>query len=193
MSLIPPFQIGVWNAWIFMLCSLIPVFFMPLVARGQKEEESFTTGFSKRHKSALLTLHLSYLLLLIYSIFLPLKLGTVWFYVGLPVFLLGLIPYAITSVNFTNTPTDKPVTTGMYRYSRHPMNLTPFPIFIGAGIASASWLFLLIAVVYIVMLPLFVEAEERFCLKKYGDAYRDYVSRTPRWLGVPKTGGERVD
>jgi protein-S-isoprenylcysteine O-methyltransferase Ste14 len=189
MSLAPVFKIGLWNAWIFMLCSLIPVFFMPLVARGQKEGASFTTEFSKRQKSAQFILHLSYLLLLIYSIFLPLKLGTAWFYVGLPVFLLGLIPYAVASVNFINTPIDKPVTIGMYRYSRHPMNLTPFLIFVGAGIASASWLFLLIAVVYIVMLPLFVEAEERFCLKKYGDVYRDYVGRTPRWLGVPKTGG----
>jgi len=193
MSLIPAFQIGVWNAWIFMLCSLIPVFFMPLVARGQKEEASFTTEFSKMQKSALLTLHLTYLLLILYSISLPLKLGTAWFYVGLPVFLLGLIPYIIVSVNFITTSSDKPATTGIYRYSRHPLYLTPFLIFIGAGIASASWLFLLLSVVYIIMPPLFVDAEERFCLKKYGNAYLEYMNRTPRWLGVPETGGKGVD
>jgi len=28
--------------------------------------------------------------------------------------------------------------------------------------------------------------EERFYLKKYGDAYREYMNRTPRWIGIPK-------
>jgi protein-S-isoprenylcysteine O-methyltransferase Ste14 len=186
MSLIPAFQIGVWNAWIFMLCSLIPVFFMPLVARGREEGTSFIVYFSKMQKNALLTIHIIYLLLIIYSIFVPLKLGTVWFYVGLLIFLLGLVPYTMISVNFITTPIDKPVTRGIYRYSRHPMYLTPFLIFIGAGIASASWLFLLLSVVYIIMPPLFVPAEERFLLDKYGDAYREYMDRTPRWIGLPK-------
>ena len=110
MSLIPAFEIGVWNAWVFMLGSLIPVFFMPLIARGREEEASFTAHFSKMQKNALLSLHIIYFLLVIYSIFVPLKLGTVWFYVGLPIFLLGLVPYIMVSVNFVTTPIDKPVT-----------------------------------------------------------------------------------
>jgi protein-S-isoprenylcysteine O-methyltransferase Ste14 len=70
------------------------------------------------------------------------------------------------------------------------MYLTPFLMFIGAGIASASWLFLLLSVVYIIMPPLFVPAEERFLLEKYGDAYREYMDRTSRWLGTPKSGAK---
>jgi protein-S-isoprenylcysteine O-methyltransferase Ste14 len=30
--------------------------------------------------------------------------------------------------------------------------------------------------------------EERFLLEKYGDAYREYIEQTPRWIGVPKSG-----
>jgi protein-S-isoprenylcysteine O-methyltransferase Ste14 len=30
-------------------------------------------------------------------------------------------------------------------------------------------------------------AEERWCLEKYGDAYREYMNRTPRWIGLPKS------
>jgi len=189
MSLIPAFEIGVWNAWIFMVCSLIPVIFlfMPLVSRGQKEETAFTAYFSKKQKNAFSTTQLIYFILIIYSIFVPLKLGTVWFYVGLLIFLVGFIPYVILAANFVTTPLDKPVIRGMYRYSRHPMYLIIFPILLGAGIASASWIFLLLAVVDIMMPPLFVEAEERYCLDKYGDAYREYMNRTPRWLGIPKS------
>jgi len=28
--------------------------------------------------------------------------------------------------------------------------------------------------------------EERYCLEKYGDAYRAYMNKTPRWIGIPK-------
>jgi steroid 5-alpha reductase family enzyme len=190
MSLVPAFEIGVWNAWIFMVCSLIPVIFlfMTLVTRGHKEGTAFTASFSKMQKNAFSSHQLIYFILIIYSIFVPLKLGTVWFYVGLPVFLVGLIPYAILTANFLRTPLDKPVTGGIYRYSRHPMYVTSFLMLLGAGIASASWIFLLLFVVDIILPHLFVEAEERYCIEKYGDAYREYIARTPRWLGIPKSG-----
>jgi protein-S-isoprenylcysteine O-methyltransferase Ste14 len=190
MSLIPAFEIGVWNVWIFMVCTLIPVIFlfMPLVTRGQKEGTAFTAYFSKAQKNAFSSHQLIYYILIIYSIFVPLKLGTVWFYIGLPVFLVGLIPYAILAANFLTTPLDKPVTGGIYRYSRHPMYVTSFLMLLGAGIASASWIFLLLFVVDVIMVPLFVDAEERYCLEKYGDAYREYMNRTPKWLGLPKAG-----
>lgn len=187
MSLLPAFKIGVWNAWIFMACSLIPVFFMPLVARGREEGSEFTSHFNKSQKNAQLLLHLIYLVLVLYSIFVPLKLGTGWFYAGLFVFIFGFIPFAMVMANFGATPPDKPVTRGIYRYSRHPMYLTPFFMFAGTGIASASWLFLLLSVVYILMPPVFVAAEENFLLEKYGSAYRDYMDRTPRWIGLPKS------
>jgi len=29
--------------------------------------------------------------------------------------------------------------------------------------------------------------EERFCLEKYGEAYREYIDKTPRWMGLPKS------
>jgi protein-S-isoprenylcysteine O-methyltransferase Ste14 len=112
----------------------------------------------------------------------------VWFYLGLAIFLLGFILYMILSKDVFDTLPDEPFTRGIYRYSRHPMYLTGSLIFVGGGIALASWVFLLLSVVYIIMLPLFVAAEENFCLEHYGDAYREYMNRTPRWIGIPKSG-----
>jgi protein-S-isoprenylcysteine O-methyltransferase Ste14 len=188
MSLIPAWEIGVWNAWWFMVCSLIPIIFLfiPLVARGKEGETDFTVNFSRMQKNAFSTNQLIYFIVVIYSIFVPLKLGTVWFYVGLPVFLVGLIPYVIMTVNFVTTPLDQPVTSGMYRYSRHPSYLLMFPLLLGTGIASASWIILLFSVISKILTSLFAAAEERHCLEKYGDTYRKYMDRTPRWLGIPK-------
>jgi len=189
MSLIPAFQIGVWNAWIFMIWLLIALFLVPLniIPKGREEGSDFTAEFSKTQKYAIRSMHITYLLAIIYSIFVPLKLGTTWFYAGLPIYLVGLISYAMVWVGFATTPPDKLITKGIYRYSRNPMHLSQFVIFLGVGIATASWVFLLLAVVYMIVPLLWVDAEERHCLKYYGDAYREYMNRTPKYLGIPKS------
>ena len=189
MSPIPAFQIGLLNAWILTIWLIIAFFLVPLniIPKGREEGSDFTAEFSKTQKYAIRSLHIIYLLSIIYSIFVPFKLGTAWFYAGLPVYLVGLIAYAMVWVGFATTPPDKLVTKGIYRYSRNPMQLSQVVIFLGVGIATASWVFLLLAVVYIVTPLLWVDAEERHCLKYYGDAYREYMKRTPRWIGIPKS------
>jgi protein-S-isoprenylcysteine O-methyltransferase Ste14 len=192
MSLIPAFEIGVWNAWILSIWLIIAFFLVPLnvVPKGREEGSDFTAEFSKTQKYAIRSMHIIYLLSIIYSIFVPLKLGTAWLYAGLTVYLVGLISYAIVWVGFATTPPDKPITSGIYRYSRNPMQLSQVLIFLGVGIATASWVFLLLSVAYIIMPILWVGAEERHCLKYYGDAYREYMNKTPRWLGLPKSGAK---
>jgi len=125
---------------------------------------------------------------LIYSIFLPLKLGTVWFYIGLPICLLSLLVNLMAGVSFATTPPDEPVTKGIYRFSRNPAYFGIFLMFIGIGIASASWILLLCAVLWITSWHILVRAEERFCLDTYGDPYREHMNTIPRWIGLPKSG-----
>jgi len=189
MSLIPAFEIGVWNAWILTIWLLIAFFLVPLniIPKGREEGSDFTAEFSKTQKYAIRSMHIIYLLSIIYSIFVPLRLGTPWFYAGLPIYLVGLIAYVMVWVGFATTPPDKLITKGIYRYSRNPMQLSQVVIFWGVGIAAASWVFLLLAVVCIVAPLLWVDAEERHCLKYYGEAYREYMKRTPRWVGIPKS------
>jgi protein-S-isoprenylcysteine O-methyltransferase Ste14 len=189
MSLIPAFEIGVWNAWIFMVLLLLPYFLVPLniVPKGREGGSSFVNEFNKTQKGVFFSLHMLNLLMFIYSVFVPIKLGTVWLYVGLPVYVIGLILYALVFAAFAITPPEKLVTGGIYRYSRNPMQLSMFLAIAGVGIATASWVFLLISVLFTLMPLLWLEAEERHLLKFYGDAYRDYMNKTPRWIGIPKS------
>jgi protein-S-isoprenylcysteine O-methyltransferase Ste14 len=189
MSLVPAFEIGVWNAWIFMVLLLVPYFLVPLkiVPQGREGGSSFVNEFSKTQKGIFFSLHMLNLLMFVYSVFVPIKLGTIWFYAGLPVYLVGIVFYALVFVAFARTPAEKLVTGGIYRYSRNPMHLSIFLVIAGIGIATASWVFLLIAVVLLVMPLSWLKAEERHLLKFYGDSYRDYTNKTPRWLGIPKS------
>ncbi len=124
---------------------------------------------------------------MIYSVFLPIKLGILWFYVGLAIWVLSLLIGLISFISFGTTPLDELVTKGTYRISRNPVCLSGFLGDVGIGIACASWVFLLYAVVDIILMHISVEVEERFLLEKYGDAYREYMNRTPRWIGISKS------
>jgi protein-S-isoprenylcysteine O-methyltransferase Ste14 len=101
--------------------------------------------------------------------------------------LIGIILFAIAVVNFLVAPFDEFIDKGLYRYSRHPQYIAMPLMFIGMGIASASWVFLLVAIIFTLNL-LFIRPsqEECYCLEKYGNAYREYINSTPRWLGIPK-------
>jgi len=192
MSLIPAFEIGVWNAWIFVLYSLVIVFLLPAINKSAREtgDIAIASVYNRREMIILYSYHIIALLLLIYSVFLPLRLGTVWFYTGLPIALLGLAIYTMTIASFATTPLDREVMAkGPFRYSRHPMYLSSSLAFIGVGVACASWVFLLLTIAYAVLSLISAAPEERFLLKKYGDAYREYMNRTPRYIGIPKSGG----
>jgi protein-S-isoprenylcysteine O-methyltransferase Ste14 len=46
--------------------------------------------------------------------------------------------------------------------------------------------FLVMVLLLIILQPVLANAEERFCLEKYGQAYKDYMDRTPKWFGLPR-------
>jgi protein-S-isoprenylcysteine O-methyltransferase Ste14 len=125
-----------------------------------------------------------------YSVFLPLRLGTVWFYAGLAIYLLGVIVETVAMMNFFTTAVDKPVNKGIYRFSRNPMYFGMFLIFLGTGIACVSLIFLMLTAIFMILSHIVVVYEERFCLQKYGDSYKVYLSRIPRWIGIPKSNKE---
>jgi protein-S-isoprenylcysteine O-methyltransferase Ste14 len=199
MSLIPEFELGLWNAWILVLSLFLSVLVLtPLIARvfftgNEKPAESsrshnpsglFNIQEKRLYKIAMVITFASYF----YSIFLPLRLGPPWFYAGLVVYLVGVLFGIMAQIGFATPPLDEPATKGVYRSSRNPMYFGTFLIYIGISIACLSWIFLLIAVVGMILdNNVFVIAEERWCLEKYGDAYREYMNKTPKWIGIPKS------
>jgi hypothetical protein len=190
MSLIPAFKLGLWNAWIFMLLSLlIGLASWALISMKAMKKFRFAPNIPKTRAERLsdkMYLPIS-LASMVYCIFLPLKLGTLWFYVGLAIWILSEVTCIISFVSFGTTSLDELVTKGTYRLSRNPVCISGFLTDVGIGIACASWVFLLYAVVDLILMHISMGAEERFLLNKYGDTYQEYMNRTPRWLGIPKS------
>jgi protein-S-isoprenylcysteine O-methyltransferase Ste14 len=191
MSLIPAFEIGVWNAWIlqviFIIASITPELLMDKEAKLSMQRMRQDVPLSRYEKILANSTHMVIMpLVLIYSIFLPLKTGTVWLYAGLFIFAVSLVMYIITVIGIANTKADKPVTHGIYRITRHPIYFSGFLLYLGTGIACASWIVILLALLWLIFFIIVVPAEERFLVEQYGETYREYLNKTPRWIGIPK-------
>jgi protein-S-isoprenylcysteine O-methyltransferase Ste14 len=182
MSLIPAFEVGVWNAWILITLLFLFIMLSGLLPKGIGKRITPTKEDNKTRRVMLIV----FFTMIIYSVFLLLKLGTVWFYAGLAVYVLGFIVSIAAPFSIAATKPGEPFTTGIYRYSRHPISLGTLLPMIGAGIASASWLFLLLSVILMIISHFLVITEEISTTKEFGNAYKEYMARTPRWIGIPK-------
>lgn len=197
MSFIPAFELGLWNAWILVLTMFLLImglsplvmnlFFGSKMSKESSKRHSVQPKLNEFEKKLDNLFTLNILALLGYSIFLPLELNTVWFIAGLFVYVMSMIFGFIAIINFTQAPMDKPATKGVYNISRNPMYFSMFLTFIGIALTCASWFFLLLTMIWILLADRGVVAEERLCLETYGDSYRKYMKNTPRWIGKPKS------
>jgi protein-S-isoprenylcysteine O-methyltransferase Ste14 len=80
------------------------------------------------------------------------------------------------------------VTTGPYRWIRHPLYTTGLTLFLALGLMAGSWFVLLASGIVLVLLRWFViPREEQALLAKFGGRYRDYMAKTGRL--VPRLRG----
>jgi protein-S-isoprenylcysteine O-methyltransferase Ste14 len=188
MSLIPEFELGLLNAWIFMVPSLLlMLLWLILMTKKHAPLPPKNARMPKTAELFNIISKLIYFPAVICSVFMPLKLGTVWFYIGLPITLIGLVGSLMVVVNWANTPAGEPVTRGIYRYSRHPGYVTEVSLLLGVSIISASWIFSLFPIIIWAGAAHFIKLEEAYTLGHYGKAYSEYMNRTPRWIGLPKS------
>jgi len=192
MSLIPAFKIGLWNAWVLIIliyaASFIPLFINKEKAEMRGEGEP---DWSQLNQNSRITFVITHIIImpftLIYSIFLPLEIGATWFIPGIIIFIIGFMFVLMASISFSTAPLGEPMTKGIYSISRNPGYLGLFLGYTGTGIVCGSWIFILCALVWIVAWHFGVVEEEQIMLGKYGNAFRDYMDRTPRWIGIPRT------
>ena len=107
MSAIPAFEIGVWNAWILTIWIILLVVVLFLVTKIPESKVEYSSVSSKMERNACSAYHIIVFLIIIYSVFLPLKLSMTWFYVGLTIYLLGMTMYIVVMVNFATTPLER--------------------------------------------------------------------------------------
>jgi protein-S-isoprenylcysteine O-methyltransferase Ste14 len=190
MSMVPTFVLGFWNAWILVIPLLIIFFLTMKVTSIRESGQSGDFQLTEKEKRIINAIFLPMIVSFVYSVFLPLQLGTMWLYSGLLVYLFGFGFLIVAVSNFATSPKDEVITKGLYGVTRNPEYIGILLIQSGLGIACASWLYLLLTVITLILFDANLSAEERYCLYKYGEEYREYKSRIPRWIGIPKSKEE---
>jgi protein-S-isoprenylcysteine O-methyltransferase Ste14 len=188
MSLTPSFELGIWNAWIFMIWILIFPILSNITIKEKEVSKKLRTSVPMRYEKFLnLSSMLAVIIGFLYSIFLPIKFNHPWFLIGLILFMCGFLFDLSVLFTIREAKLDKPFTKGPYKYSRHPIYLSLFLIITSIAIMSISWVFLLIVFIVGIHQLIVSPFEEQYCLKKYGKDYEEYMKMTPRWIGLPKS------
>jgi hypothetical protein len=83
MSLIPAFELGLWNAWILVIPILIISFSDMKATAARESGKAGDFQLTRKEKRIINAVFLPMVVSWIYAVFLPLQLGTVWLYSGL--------------------------------------------------------------------------------------------------------------
>jgi len=88
--------------------------------------------------------------------------------------------HTTTDPNQTST---RLITWGPYRFSRNPMYIGLFLIFIGiSGIFTLFWSLILLLFVVYYLNWIVIPVEEKQLRKNFGEAYEQYCERVRRWI-----------
>lgn len=111
-----------------------------------------------------------------------------WLGVGMGVTCVGLIYWLFRSIGSGITPTSATrenhvlVTSGPYRWVRHPLYTVGSSFIVSFGIVADNWFIAGLGVLAFVLMAVRTPAEEANLIAKFGDEYRIYMERTGRFL-----------
>lgn len=123
---------------------------------------------------------------------LPLPVWLRWIGVGIGVAAGCLLVWTLVSLgrNLTDTVVTRKahtlVTTGPYRWIRHPFYVATALSIAANGLTAANWFLLAAGVLTVALLVARTTREEARLLARFGAAYRSYIDRTGRFL--PRMG-----
>jgi len=126
-----------------------------------------------------------------------------WAKIGLPEWIRGLgvgigvlcilgIYWLFSSIGSGITPTSATrkqhtlVTSGPYRWVRHPLYTVGSSMFISFGMMADNWFIAALGLLAFIAMAVRTPKEEANLIEKFGDEYRDYMKRTGRFF--PKLG-----
>lgn len=187
-------------AEIFQLPLAIPfwiVFFFTFVREGRVIRRSFADRPSEQDKGTFRALMIGSPLAIIaacaasFMAWLTIPYPVVGVALGTMMLIAGAVlrRYCFNALgkSFTGTVTvsqdQQIVQNGVYRLVRHPSYTAAFLMFIGIGLALDSWIS--VAILFLIHCYLYgirVTVEEKALLETLGEPYREYMSRTKRFI-----------
>jgi protein-S-isoprenylcysteine O-methyltransferase Ste14 len=194
MELFPVLELSWLNGWILLVVlygifGMLLLFFPKAVLARLYAYDRLR--WSKKQRAYHVIGKILILVNIVLTILTPLKVGSTVFILGVILFAIGLTGFTIALLNFKNTPLNQPITKGLYSISRNPQALMLLVAGVGISLAIGSSIALLLVVTSSLFGRFRILAEERALLMQYGNSYRDYVERVPRYLLIKTRMNEK--
>ena len=177
------FGIEIGNGWILSLILLADMY-VPISLPGKLSKNAcliFPLRVKER-KSMAGFMSLLFIVAIVYPLFLTMQFGTLLFYIGLAVYVVSGIATVITFLNYFSTPLDQPIRKGMYKISRNPIYVFASLMIAGIALMCHSVIMGVIVILHFILQHFIILEEEKFCLEKYGEGYKEFKERVPRYL-----------
>ena len=111
-----------------------------------------------------------------------------WLGVGIGILCVMGIYWLFSSIGSGITPTSgtrkehKLVTSGPYRWVRHPLYTVGSSMFLAFGMMADNWFVAALGVLAFIGMAIRTPKEEANLIEKFGDEYREYMKRTGRFF-----------
>ncbi len=118
----------------------------------------------------------------------PLPIWLRWIGIGLGIIAGSLFFWTLRNLgkNLTDTVVTRKehslVTSGPYRWVRHPFYSSVTQFILANSLAAANWFLFLTGILFFILIAIRTRIEERILLERFGDEYRTYMDRTGRFL-----------
>lgn len=165
----------------------IPIFIiryglLSILNKEALKRASFFAPVVGREKIAFWAYQISSTFILLYLLFLKIRIDSEFFYLGLLTSSIGIILYAVSAINYSNPNVNGVNQNGLYHVSRNPMYVAFFIYFIGGVFLTNSLLLLVLLVVFQMASHWIILSEERWCIQEFGAEYLEYMKKVRRYI-----------
>jgi protein-S-isoprenylcysteine O-methyltransferase Ste14 len=174
---------GNMNAFIMIIPFILIRFgFLNLLDKEALKRAALFAPLVGKEKVAYYFYQTSNIVIFLYLCFLKITTNPHWLYIGSMIYGLGVLLCLVSISNFAKPAENGINLKGLYRVSRNPMYVAYFIYFLGCVLLTQSLILFAILLVFQISAHWIILSEERWCIKKFGKEYINYMSQVRRYI-----------
>jgi protein-S-isoprenylcysteine O-methyltransferase Ste14 len=156
---------------------------LSIINKGAIKRASHFPPMSGNEILAYWIYQISNIAIFVFLFFLTVIIEFSWrFYIGLIIYIFGLILCAISVINFSVPSNEGFNYNGLYRCSRNPMYVSYLIYFVGCALLAQSLVLCGIVLIFQITSHWIILSEERWCIEKFGKEYKQYMKKVRRYI-----------